>query len=1013
MASPSGPHDSADVAWAAHPDEAVHPIAGFAAAVEAHYLVELHRTVAAAVVVFTLYTTFLPVNALLGLREFGFGNGWATPATYFGVMPYAAVLLAAMIANAFATVAEVPRARRHDGILSLLAVVIIIAMPAMELEWDNECAEEFKHTNPDATAEQIRAACATKVYAQVLMLLMICVACNVRTRVTYPSLLAGFAALCISPLYLTQPTISTDSQIVVRLIVLGVIYMAVVAVAFSLNASNRASFLDVKKVVRLTEQAKETTTQINGLLEAMLPESVLVRMAAGEDRIFDMAKVASVSFSDVAGFTTWSSSRSSEEVVQLVSTLVSAYDAAAKECQVAKVKTIGDAYWAISGLPELTDESAVRICNFALRQQELLVDLNEKNPQWGGIELRVGCHTGPLTGGVIGTQQLAYEVFGETNHIAEQHEQNAPNGTVLVSRATMLHAEASTAFTFTQHHAHIATSQHDGEETFIAARNSAPAEQVVHQHRTSAAVHADHALGRRDDRANVMRFFGLGKKVRESTDASSRQSRSGGSTGRSGALSGGRYAAPVDSMVVPEEGNSNVGAAARLHTGDVNVTPDDDGEEADIDMVRVGCSQKFANRETEEAYYEFDHVAKHGIRQVANASLAAIGFAFLLAILIELPTGRYAEGTASMVIFAAVGSCFVGLFAISRFKTGLARSHGKAVYFAGYALACLYMLAVELVPQDLFVTDPLTIAACFVPLCYVSPPADVWLVFHLLAMALMLLCAVLASSGGMTPIFIFVLGIALATVWFGLVQNQRDRSKFKTKKLADGAAAEANAEEALQRQILASMAPAHVQDDMVALVTSDAYKAGEPVSISHTLQNVTVCFCKLKTKEEPDDAHDAYDDIMAMHQRVEACLEHYPLAIKIKSVGSMIVVAGPLHVGATQAESRAAAKDVFKFALDATHGFRDLDGNRGLAKRVGVSSGPVVASVMGTDRLAYDIFGDTVNTAARCMTTAPLDAMQSPMAQQQLYRDAGEAMPLGQVVQVAMKGKGDVATLRC
>jgi class 3 adenylate cyclase len=68
---------------------------------------------------------------------------------------------------------------------------------------------------------------------------------------------------------------------------------------------------------------------------------------------------------------------------------------------------------------------------------------------------------------------------------------------------------------------------------------------------------------------------------------------------------------------------------------------------------------------------------------------------------------------------------------------------------------------------------------------------------------------------------------------------------------------------------------------------------------------------------------------------------------------------------------------------------------------------------MGTDRLAYDIFGDTVNTASRCMTTAADGKLQSLEAQQGLYRAVGDTRPPGETRSVAMKGKGEVEVYSC
>jgi hypothetical protein len=76
----------------------------------------------------------------------------------------------------------------------------------------------------------------------------------------------------------------------------------------------------------------------------------------------------------------------------------------------------------------------------------------------------------------------------------------------------------------------------------------------------------------------------------------------------------------------------------------------------------------------------------------------------------------------------------------------------------------------------------------------------------------------------------------------------------------------------------------------------------------------------------------------------------------------------------------------------------------------------VVATVMGTDRIAYDVFGDTVNTSSRCMSTAQEWTMQSPLSMQHLYQppgaDGAQPEPTGALHNVFMKGKGDVAVLR-
>jgi class 3 adenylate cyclase len=189
--------------------------------------------------------------------------------------------------------------------------------------------------------------------------------------------------------------------------------------------------------------------------------------------------------------------------------------------------------------------------------------------------------------------------------------------------------------------------------------------------------------------------------------------------------------------------------------------------------------------------------------------------------------------------------------------------------------------------------------------------------------------------------------------------------------------------------------------------------AGETCSITHALPSVTVAFCKIKTQATHSDAQEAYDDVMGSQQRVEACLAKYPLAIKIKTVGSLLIVAGPLHENATEEEHSAAARQVYDFASDIVHSAAGQVGSRGLALRAGVCTGSVMATVMGTDRIAYDIFGDTVNTASRCMSTAAEFTVQTPVICKPLYGEVvnfnASLSMSGSVKDVFMKGKGDVA----
>lgn len=141
-----------------------------------------------------------------------------------------------------------------------------------------------------------------------------------------------------------------------------------------------------------------------------------------------------------------------------------------------------------------------------------------------------------------------------------------------------------------------------------------------------------------------------------------------------------------------------------------------------------------------------------------------------------------------------------------------------------------------------------------------------------------------------------------------------------------------------------------------------------------------------------------------LHMEVEKVLSRFPRLTKIKTVGANLVVAGPLSESATVAESDAAAREMLLFTHALVHGSVE---NYPLCRRCGVNTGPVMAVVIGTTRLAFDLFGDTVNTASRCMSTATTGTLQFS---ESTASSAGNVSGISaRATEVAMKGKGVVS----
>ena len=146
-------------------------------------------------------------------------------------------------------------------------------------------------------------------------------------------------------------------------------------------------------------------------------------------------------FADLVGFTAWSSDRQPEDVFLLLETLYERYDTIAKEFNIFKVETVGDCYMAVAGLPKPNKHHALAAARFAyeclLATTEIMTDLEVKlGPGTTSLGLRVGLHSGTVTGGVLRGEKARFQLFGDTVNTASRMETNGVPGRVQVSQTT-------------------------------------------------------------------------------------------------------------------------------------------------------------------------------------------------------------------------------------------------------------------------------------------------------------------------------------------------------------------------------------------------------------------------------------------------------------------------------------------------------------------------------------------------------------------------------------------------
>ncbi len=180
-----------------------------------------------------------------------------------------------------------------------------------------------------------------------------------------------------------------------------------------------------KKRLRDQEQAYLTQLQSERakserLLLNVLPRAVADRLKAGERTIVDSFREATVIFADIVGFTRIAGRQSPSRTVQLLNDLFSNFDRVAEQFQIEKIKTIGDSYMVVSGLPINNPDHAEIAANAAFELLEALRQFNRRHRlDW---QIRIGMNCGPVVAGIIGTKKFSYDLWGDTVNIAARME---------------------------------------------------------------------------------------------------------------------------------------------------------------------------------------------------------------------------------------------------------------------------------------------------------------------------------------------------------------------------------------------------------------------------------------------------------------------------------------------------------------------------------------------------------------------------------------------------------------
>lgn len=172
----------------------------------------------------------------------------------------------------------------------------------------------------------------------------------------------------------------------------------------------------------------------NMLLLNILPKEVALRLNQEEKPIADHFDNVTILFADIQGFSTLAKRYSPGELVSLLNQLFCRFDRLVAKYGLEKIKTIGDQYMAVAGLPVYQEKHAINTCKCAIRMQEEFIIWTRENNL--SNTLRIGINSGPVVAGVIGMHKFSYDLWGEAVNLASRMESQGYAGKIQVSEAT-------------------------------------------------------------------------------------------------------------------------------------------------------------------------------------------------------------------------------------------------------------------------------------------------------------------------------------------------------------------------------------------------------------------------------------------------------------------------------------------------------------------------------------------------------------------------------------------------